>query len=104
MKIKKNDKVLIIKGKDKNKTGKVEKVLPEANKIVVSGINKYKRSSKPTKANPQGGITDIYAPISVCNARVICPRCNKSTVVKYAINQKNKTRICKKCNETLEVK
>ncbi len=104
MKIKKNDKVLVMKGKDSGKTGKVEKVIPNINKIVVAGLNKYKRSSKPTKANPQGGIMDIYAPISLANVKIICPRCNKATSVKYNINQKNKTRICKKCKETLEVK
>lgn len=102
MKIKKSDKVLISKGKDKGKTAKVEKVIPAKNQVVLTGFNVYKKHLKPSKKNPHGGIIDINLPISVSNIMVICPRCERSTRISHKIVSKKKLRICKKCKEPLD--
>ena len=102
MKIKKGDLVIIQSGKDKGKTGKVSRAIPEKNKIVVAGLNVHKKHSKPSRKNSRGGIVDIHAPINVSNVLIICPRCSKTTRVSYKISEKSKMRICKKCNEVLD--
>jgi len=97
MKIKKNDLVMVSKGKDKGKTGKVERVILKSGKIVISGINIYKKHGKPTKKNPKGGIIDITVPVRVENVAVVCPSCSKPSKIGYKIMKDNKARICKKC-------
>lgn len=99
MKIKKNDNVLIITGKFRNKSGKVEKSLPKINKVVVSGVNILKKHIKPSKKNPKGGIIEITAPINISNVKLICSKCNKAARVGYKYTQNKKTRYCKKCSE-----
>jgi large subunit ribosomal protein L24 len=101
MKILKNDNIFVTKGKDKGKTGKVERVLIKQKKLVITGINKFKKHLKPTKNNPQGGISDVNMPIAIANVSIICPNCNKSTRVGYQIIKSKKTRICKKCNQAI---
>ena len=101
MKISKNDNVLVISGKYKGKTGKVEKVLPKIGKIIVSGVNIAKKSTKPSKKNPKGGIIDIAMPIDISNLKLICPKCQKAVRVGYKIVQNKKTRYCKKCSEQI---
>jgi large subunit ribosomal protein L24 len=102
MKIKKNDTVLIQVGKDHGKTGKVTRAIPKNNKIVIAGLNTAKKHVKPSRRSPQGGIIDLSLPLNVSNVTVICPRCNKATKVGYKIVKNTKTRICKKCNESLD--
>ncbi len=102
MKIKKNDNVLILSGKDKGKTGIVEKVFVAENKIVVAGIAIYKKSVKPTKRAPKGGIIEINAKIPVSNVAVVCPSCSKATKVGFDNAKLKKIRICKKCKANLE--
>lgn len=102
MNIKKGDTILVIKGKDNGKTGKVEKSFPKIGKIIVGGINIYKKSSRPNRRNPHGGIIDINAKIAVENVILICPRCNKPTRVSHKLTQKSKLRICKKCKESID--
>lgn len=104
MKIKKGDKVTVIKGKDKGKTAVVEKSMPKAGKVIVTGVNVYKKSAKPSQKHPKGGIMNISAPISAANVMVVCPKCSKATRVGYKITQNNKIRVCKKCQESLDVK
>lgn len=102
MKIKKNDNLLVIKGKDKGKQAKVERVLPKINKVILIGLNIYKKNLKPSKKNPHGGIIDINLPVSANNVMLVCPRCEKPTKVKYKISKDAKIRICKKCKEILD--
>jgi len=104
MKYKKGDLILVTKGKDKGKTGKIDKCLPKINKIVVSGVNVYKKNVKPNRRNPQGGIVDFNSAIYADNVTMICPRCTKTTRVSYKITQKDKLRICKKCKESIDAK
>lgn len=102
MKIKKNDNVMIISGKDKGKTGIVQAVFPSLNKVIVKGIANAKKHIKPSRKNPQGGIMDINQKINLSNAILMCPNCGKPTRVEYKITDKNKTRICKKCKQNVE--
>ena len=101
MKISKNDNVLVISGKYKGKTGRVEKIFPKIGKIIVSGVNIAKKSTKPSKKNPKGGIIDIAMPIDISNLKLICPKCQKAVRVGYKIVQNKKTRYCKKCSEQI---
>lgn len=79
MKIKKGDKVIVIAGSDKKKTGVVQKTFPSVNKVVVEGVNVRKKHKKPTQQNPEGSILDIYAPIDASNVALIDPKTKKAT-------------------------
>lgn len=102
MNIKKNDQVLVIKGKDRGKSGKVVKVFPSENKLVIANINKYKKHLKKSQKNPYGGITDISMPINRANVALICPRCEKITKAVKIKKDKNESRICQKCHESVQ--
>lgn len=102
MKIKKGDTVLITTGKDKGKTGKVTKSIPNIGKIVIAGLNTVKKHTRANSKNPHGGIIDIHAPIQASDVLVVCPRCNKATRIGYKLTEKSKMRICKKCNESVD--
>lgn len=101
MKIKKGDKIKIIIGKDKGKEGVVEKVYRKSNKILVMGINLYKRHLKKSDKFPQGGIVDVPRPILVSKVMLVCPKCKKTTRVGYQIEKNKKVRICKKCKSAI---
>ncbi len=101
MNIIKNDNIYIIKGKDRGKKGKVKSILTKENKVIISGLNKYKKHIKPTKQNPQGGIIDIELPVSLSNVMLICPSCSKTTKTASKILKDKKVRICKKCKQSI---
>lgn len=103
MRIKKGDNVLVIAGKDAGKKGKVLRVLPKANRVVVEGVNRVKKHQKPTRALPQGGINRIESPLNISNVMLLCGKCNKPTRVgaKFLDNNE-KVRYCKKCGEILD--
>ena len=107
MNIKTGDTVVVIAGKDKftkdkkgnlvPTTGKVLKVYPKTNKVVVEGVNKVKKHQKPTQANQQGGIIEMEAPIDASNVMLLDPETNKPTRVGIKIDEKgNKIRVAKK--------
>lgn len=101
-KIKREDLVLITSGKDKNKTGKVLSVLSKSQKVVVEGVNIFKKHQKPSKKYPQGGIIDVTMPLAVSNTMIICQSCNKPTRIKFKNSGKDKRRICGKCGEVVD--
>ncbi len=101
MKIKTGDTVLIISGKDKGKRGKVIKSLPREGKIIVEGINIRKKHVRPRREGEKGQIVEVPAPFDVSNAKLICPKCKNATRVGYKIVEKNKYRVCKKCNQEI---
>ena len=103
MKIKKNDTVKILSGKDHGKTGVVDFVFPVTNKIMVKGISVVKKHLKPSKKNPSGGIIDINQKINASNAIIVCPSCGKATRVGYSVVKNTKIRVCKKCQKSLEL-
>lgn len=101
MKIKNGDTVLIISGKDRGKKGKVINVFPKENRIVVEGVNLRKKHTRPKKQGEKGQIVEIAAPFNVSNVKLICPKCKKPTRVGYKVVEKNKFRICKKCQQEI---
>jgi len=90
MRIKKNDNIIVISGNDKNKTGKVLKVYPKVNRVIVEGINIHKRHTKPSQKNQQGGIVEQEAPINVSNVMIVDPKTSKPTRIgsKIIIDEK----------------
>ncbi len=102
MKVKKNDTVLVMTGKDAGKTAKVLTALPKANKVIVDGVNVQKKHKKARSAQEVSSIQNQAGPIDASNVMVICPVCNKATRVAYAVEGDKKARICKKCGATLD--
>lgn len=103
MKIKKNDNVLVIAGKDKGKTGKVRFAYPREDNALVEGINFQKKHSKARGQVRQAGIIEREAPISVSNLMLVCKKCNKPARVGYRILEDGrKTRICRACKEVID--
>jgi large subunit ribosomal protein L24 len=98
MKIKKGDKVLIISGKDKGKTGKVTASIPEDSKIVVEGVNVRKKHVRTRREGQKGQVIQMSMPVPVSNAMLVCAKCDKATRVGYKIfDNGKKARVCKKC-------
>ena len=103
MKIKKNDQVLVIAGKDAGKIAKVLVAMPKQNKVVVDGVNVQKRHTKARSANETSEIKSQSGPIDASNVMVVCPTCGKATRVSYKEVDGKKVRICKKCDASLDV-
>ena len=101
MKIRKGDKVRIIKGKDRGRENTVEKVSPKEGNVLVSGLNIYKKAVRPTQQNQKGGIVEVSRPLPVENVMLICPKCQKTVRVGYGVEEGKKRRICKKCQNIL---
>ncbi|OGY45551.1 MAG: 50S ribosomal protein L24 [Candidatus Buchananbacteria bacterium RIFCSPHIGHO2_02_FULL_38_8] len=101
MKIRKGDKVKILAGKDKGKTGKVLQVLVERNKISVEGVNLLFKNMRPRKQGESGQRIQFPAPLSVSNVALICPKCGRITRGGYKTEDKRKIRVCKKCKEQI---
>ena len=103
-KIKVNDKVKILTGKDKSKKGKVTQIIPEISKAVVEGVNVMYKHLKPKQKGEKGQRVQFNGPLNLSNLGLICPKCNK--VVKIGIklskDSKNKSRFCKKCQEVID--
>ena len=103
MKLVKKDRVKILTGKDKGKTGEITRVDSKTSKIVVHGVNIYKKATKATKKNPQGGIIEIAKPIDASNVALVCPACGKPTRVGYTVTKKgSKDRVCKACKAVVK--
>ncbi len=97
MKIRKGDRVVVLKGKDRGKEGQVMRVLPTERKVIVDGVNVAKKHQKPTRSTMQGGIIDKDMPIDASNVAVVSPKDGKATRVGYKIDEDgNKVRICKR--------
>jgi large subunit ribosomal protein L24 len=102
--IRKNDNVLVTTGKDRGKRGRVVRVVPEKNRLVVEGVNVIKRH---TKANPQrnvkGGVVEREAPLHASNVQLVCPECGKPTRIgKKILGDGRKVRICRKCEGVVD--
>ena len=95
--IKKDDKVVVISGKDKGKEGKVLSAAPKTGKVIVEGVNVASKHMKPKKQGEQGGIIKMETPIYACKVMVVCPKCGKPTRVGHAMSGDKKVRVCKKC-------
>ena len=102
MKLKKNDNVMVIAGRDYGKTGVIERVFPADNKAVVKGVAIAKKHLKPSRKNPSGGIIEINQKINVSNLMIMCQSCGKPSRIAYKVTDSTKTRVCRKCNQSLE--
>ncbi|MGB8706958.1 MAG: 50S ribosomal protein L24 [Dehalococcoidia bacterium] len=103
MKIRKNDTVLVIAGKDRGKKGKVRKALPKNDKVIVEGANMIKRHSRAKGQARQAGIIELEAPLDVSNVILICNKCNKPARVGFRfLTDGRKARICRSCDEVID--
>jgi len=97
MNIKKDDKVVVLSGKDKGKEGKILSADPKALKVVVEGVNVATKHQKPRKQGEEGGIIKVETPIYASKVQLVCPKCGKATRVAHKIEGDKKVRVCKKC-------
>jgi len=101
MRIKKGDMVMVISGDDKGRKGKVIKVMPKKQRVLVEGLNIQKKHQKPRREGEKGQIVEKPGPIHISNVKLICPRCGKATRVARKIIEGKKYRVCKKCGQTI---
>ncbi len=101
-KVRKNDTVMIITGRDRGKTGKVLRVLPVRGRVIVERLNMVKRHTKPRGAASPGGIVEREAPLDISNVMVLCDHCNAPVRIgiKFAADG-NKSRVCRRCGDVL---
>ena len=97
MNIRKDDKVVVLSGKDKGKQGKVLIADPKAEKVVVEGVNVATKHQKPRQQGQEGGIIKVETPIYASKVQLVCPKCGKATRVAHKIEGDKKVRVCKKC-------
>ncbi len=102
--IRKNDNVLVITGKDRGKRGRVHKVNPDKNRLVVEGVNLIKRHTKPNPSrNVKGGIVEREASLHASNVQLVCPECGAQTRVgRKILGDGRKVRICRKCQGVVD--
>jgi len=101
--IKKNDLVMVMNGKEKGKSGRVLKVIPEKEKALVEKINFVKKHSRPHGQQRRGGILEKEAPLHVSNMMLICEKCNKPVRIGHRMIESNKkARFCRKCGEIFD--
>ncbi len=102
LKIRKNDRVMVMVGKDRGRVGKVKTVFPKKLRAIVEGVNIVKKHQKAGPTGASGGIIEKEAPIHISNLKLICPKCTDPVRVGYRILEDgSKVRICKKCGEAI---
>ncbi len=99
-KIRKEDQVEIIAGKDKGKRGNVIRVVRDKDRVIVAGCNIVKKAMKKRSQQDRGGIAEIEAPLHISNVAIVCKKCGP-TKIGYKIDGDKKTRVCRKCGDTL---
>ncbi len=103
MKIKTHDKVMILQGKDRGKTGKVLRAYPDMNKVLVEKLNMAKKHLKPTRSAPHGGIQETERPLPIERVMLLCPHCSKPTRIGITISKDGKRlRTCKQCKAAID--
>lgn len=100
-KIRKDDTVEVIAGKDKGKRGTVVRVITKKDAVIVSGVNIVKKAMKKRSQQDQGGIVEIEAPLNISNVGIVCKKCGRPVKAGYKLNGDKKIRVCRKCGETL---
>ncbi len=104
MRIRQNDTVEIISGRDSGKRGKVQQMLPRKGLVLVEGMNMVKRHQRPTATLRQAGIIQKEAPLPLSRVRLVCQRCNKGVRVGYQfLEDGRKVRVCRSCHETIDL-
>lgn len=100
-KIKKNDSVIVITGKDKGRRGKVLFIDSQKGRVVVEGVNKKKKFVRPSQEAPKGGVITLEYPINISNVMLFCEKCKKGVRVGFDVKDDKKVRKCKKCNKEI---
>jgi large subunit ribosomal protein L24 len=101
--VRKNDTVAVTTGKDSGKRGRVLRVLPAKNRVIVEGVNLIKRHTKPNpQRQVQGGIVQREASVHASNVQLVCPECGKVTRVGHKVDGDRKVRICRKCEGVVD--
>lgn len=98
MKLIKGDHIKIVSGKNKGQEGTVEQVFAKLDKVLIPGVNEYKKHVKARNANQKSEIKIITKPLPLAAVALICPKCKKQTRVGYVMEKDKKVRICKKCS------
>ncbi|MCO4794329.1 MAG: 50S ribosomal protein L24 [Bacteriovoracaceae bacterium] len=101
-KLKLNDEVIILAGKNKGKTGTVAKIFAKQNTVLVSGVNMVKKAVKPTQENPAGGLMDIEKPLHKSNIALVSPKTKKATRVRIEDKNGKKVRVAVACGTVLD--
>jgi large subunit ribosomal protein L24 len=102
-KIKRNDNVMVMTGKDRGRTGPVRSVLPQEDRVIVTGVNMVKRHMRQRSLQQPGGIIEKEAPIAISNIRIVCPACGKATRIGFRIREDGgKGRYCKSCQADID--
>lgn len=102
-KVKKDDKVIVIAGKEKGKIGAVLKLNSEKGRIIVEKVNMVKRHTRPSMQTGQGGIIEKEAPLQISNVMIVCNKCTEPTRIgKRRLEDGSKVRVCKKCGEPMD--
>lgn len=101
MKLKKGDNIKVVRGKDKGKTGKIEKVFPKQRSLIVANINLFKRHLKARSQNQPSEIVSLTKPLHEESVVLLCPKCGKEARIGYKIEKGVKSRVCKKCNSEI---
>jgi large subunit ribosomal protein L24 len=99
-KIRKDDTVQVIAGKDKGKRGTVVRLVPKKDAVIVSGVNIVKKALKKRSQQDQGGIAEVEAPLNISNVAIVCKKCGP-TKIGYKLDGDKKVRVCRKCGEVL---
>lgn len=100
LKIRKKDKVMVIAGKDKGKTGEVLRVFPDKMRLLVGKVNMATKHKKPRQNEP-GGLQKMEAPLAYSNVMLVCPKCDKPVRLKWGKSGDETVRLCRKCGETI---
>ncbi|MEN6296628.1 MAG: 50S ribosomal protein L24 [Rectinema sp.] len=100
-KLRKEDLVQVVAGKDRGKQGKILRIDHEKSRVIVSGINMVKKAMKKKSQTDRGGIVEIEAPVHISNLMIVCKKCNKPVRAGYKIIDGQKKRVCRKCGEVL---
>lgn len=101
MKLKKDDNVIVISGKDVGKKGKITRAIPAESKVVVEGVNFKTRRIKPRKAGDKGQVVEIASPIDASNVLLFCEKCKKGSRTRVKDEKGKKTRVCVKCDKAI---
>lgn len=102
MKIRKGDTITVISGRDKGKKGKVRRVLPDKECLLVDGVNMHKKHSKARAAVRQAGIIDLEAPLHISKAMLVCNKCDRPARVGFRFLEGKKVRVCSSCHEVID--
>ncbi len=103
MKIRKDDTVIIIAGKDKGKKGKVRRAFPKEDRVIIEGLNMIKRHSRTRGAARQAGIIELEAPVHISNVMLLCNKCGKPARIGFRfLDDGSKVRVCRACGEVID--